>query len=795
MKNTEVSGEIPDPKRCIKTFVLLKYEAFQAALKNSRFVLNKKVALFWYSITFKISNCYINTRRCLEREIPHPSIFHFLIFILLAEISFFIVSVLKDACNTTISSEALSNLASSIGSVIGGSVAIVFTLSTFILQSTADLFSTQYLNEFINNKKEKFVFLSLVLLSIISFIISFISNSVISHHILFITLIFVVSCSFYLIYILYRDLRKMINPETTLIKIRSKAILDLQKIKKAFSRSAKFQELANSYNEEEKSYLVEVQYKSYPSWKDNILVYVKQLYEIALRLLVKNEIESSKLAIKFIHDIYLKHLEMRSGSFIKIPASTLPMVYTFDDQNFTTSILEYLESYSNRIIQENRKENIVHLLQIYRSIFAYSLDIVYAKNRTTDNNNPIAATILGYYEVFANKVIISSDINSIWELIKITKQIQKSILQKNDDPFLIERIDLVFEKISLHLNDNPEIEGRNIFAVEVVQAYLDRIILSWTKYAYDKIFWDRLFKNLKKHLILSLLMKLPYDTSLDNYLIDFEGWQGNLINSIFSTGNGQEQTDNLDRYISFLEQWSNFWLDFARDLGLHDNPLCIQVLNNIEENIRIINFIENRTEKNLDSIYGTQFNTLSWYFEKTKQVEKYHSIELVNLIGIIMREIIFNLENKRRQKITDNIIDLYINLVDNLFQKVEDSHGFSKPRVAVKLVPLGVVLCKYHHVSENKVITKINELNDKYLQENQQLWQKMREEIGKVCRPDQYEFCFEINELKDRIFSRSIVGLGIEGVLNNKITEEDWNTFINKIEYCKDIEFIKNSLF
>ncbi|MDD2496258.1 MAG: hypothetical protein PHE29_13840, partial [Tissierellia bacterium] len=266
----------------------------------------------------------------------------------------------------------------------------------------------------------------------------------------------------------------MINPETTLIKIRSKAILDLQKIKKAFSRSAKFQELANSYNEEEKSYLVEVQYKSYPSWKDNILVYVKQLYEIALRLLVKNEIESSKLAIKFIHDIYLKHLEMRSGSFIKIPASTLPMVYTFDDQNFTTSILEYLESYSNRIIQENRKENIVHLLQIYRSIFAYSLDIVYAKNRTTDNNNPIAATILGYYEVFANKVIISSDINSIWELIKITKQIQKSILQKNDDPFLIERIDLVFEKISLHLNDNPEIEGRNIFAVEVVQAYLDR---------------------------------------------------------------------------------------------------------------------------------------------------------------------------------------------------------------------------------------------------------------------------------------------------------------------------------
>jgi hypothetical protein len=56
-----------------------------------------------------------------------------------------------------------------LASIIGAAITIIFSFSTFVLQSTSELFSTQYLNKFLNNPKEKGVFFLLVLYLIISF--------------------------------------------------------------------------------------------------------------------------------------------------------------------------------------------------------------------------------------------------------------------------------------------------------------------------------------------------------------------------------------------------------------------------------------------------------------------------------------------------------------------------------------------------------------------------------------------------------------------------------------------------
>ena len=70
--------------------------------------------------------------------------------------------------NLTISKDILSNLAFATAGIVGASIAIIFSFSTFILQSTADLFSTQYLKRFIESPKEKIFFWLLVFLTITS---------------------------------------------------------------------------------------------------------------------------------------------------------------------------------------------------------------------------------------------------------------------------------------------------------------------------------------------------------------------------------------------------------------------------------------------------------------------------------------------------------------------------------------------------------------------------------------------------------------------------------------------------
>lgn len=796
MKLPEFAKNILNYKNKIQLIFVEKTRLFWSFLKSKSVLLLKNTILYLYKSFIGIKKIHNNTRQYLENGFMNSPFSRICIYILLALFSVFVANYLEKL-GVVISPDALSGLAASIGSVIGGTIAIVFTLSTFILQSTSDLFSTQYLNKFINNNSEKRVFLVLTIFSVLSFTISFITDFSIVHKQLFTILIFIVSCSFYLIYILYKDLRKMINPETTLAKIKDNAVKELRRIKKSFSLSAKLQGFIYSYNKDQKNIVMETQYKSYPVWKDNMLIYVKQLYEISLRLLAKNEIETTKLAIKFIHDIHQEHLKLRSGHFVKTPAFTLPIVYTFDDEGFTTSILEYLESYANRILQENRKENIQHLLQVYQSMLVNSLYVKFAETKTFDNTNPVATLVLGYYAGFVENIIATKDINSIWEMEKATKNIQQLILQKDNDAFLLETIDSILGKISKFFIENKDVQGRSSFTDELVQVLLNRIILSWDKYANDVIFWKRLFENLKKHLLVSsLLTQRTLDLSLSNILIHFRDWQTKLVNAIFEIKDEVERKKKLDNYLVFMQNWSDFLLDFSRDFGINANPLCLQTIFSVEQNTNIINFIEDKTKQKLDKLYKTQFNILSWYLHNTTTIDNHYSVELTNLLRFLLWEIVQNLENKIKPDLTNDIIDLYIIIVDGLFGKVKDDYGFDLPRVAVKLVPLGVVLSKYNHTFEQKVIDKINDLNNGYLKKHEEPWKEEIKKFGKkVTRPDEYQLCFEISELKDNVFSYNTVRFDIEQILNQNITEEQWQKFIDKIGYCKGIEYTKRSIF
>lgn len=769
-----------------KDFLILKVKK----IKEFQSVIFKKIKIFLCKLRVKTIG-FNNYTFFLKRNFLDKPIYRIIIYIILVFIAKLISDFLikLDIGNTP---DGLSGIATSIGSVIGGSIAIIFTISTFILQNTAEYFSTQYLNNFIENKSERRVFLILVILSISSFSISFIPDSNI-RGILFTFLIFSLLCSFYLIYILYKDSRKMINPETTLIKIRDKAIDDLRKTKKAFSLSAKIQDLTHSYDSNGKNMLMDTQYRVYSLWKENILIHVKQLFEISLRLLSKNEIESTKLAIKYIHDIYKEHLDLRSDNFVKIPANMLSMVYTFDDQGFTTSILEYFESYGNRIIQENRKENIYHFLSIYQSIFEHSLKIDFSKTKSFNSDNPIATMILGYYSNYVETIISTKDINYVWEMIKITENMQRNILSIKNDHFLLETIDRIFEKTSIYLYNNKNSQT-NTFIEKILEIYLNTIIISWNKYPHDTIFWKRIFEKFEKHLTIYLSNIEPLDLSLSNALINFRSWQINTINSIFEIENKEKKNDQLEKYIIFIKNWSNFLLSFSRNYGINNNPLALQIIMSVEDNTKVINSIEDRSGKKLDELYRTQFSILSWYFDKTETIEKDYSIELENLLRFLIWEILVNLKNKIKLELNTNIINLYVDIIENLFNKTKDTYGFGLPRATSKLIPLGVILNKYKHKSEQKIIDKINELNNKYLEKNKKAWEEEIKQFGKkVSRPDEYELCLEISDMGDEIFSSSHVRSDIKEILNKNITRKEWDNFISKISYCKDIKYTKTT--
>jgi len=744
--------------------------------KEKELTLKQKALLCFYKLRQLIYNDWFKTKNDLI-AFNDSFLFYFLIYC----IFLFLFNWALIKLNINIPDDRIYDLGFATAGIIGASIAIIFSFSTFILQSTADLFSTQYLNKFIQDKKEKWLFWLLVLLSIVSFLIPiFIKYFALQ------LLITILAVAFYLIYSLYRQLRTRINPETTLNKIRNDAINNLERVNRILKKHSGIQNKIFERKKEEESLALAVQYKSNQTWNLVTLENVKYLYEIGLRLLSKNEISSFNLTLEYIHDIYLRHLQLRDGHLIRVPASIWG-VYTFEDEGFTNRILEYLESISNRIIQEKRKENIYYLLSVYESLLSFSLNIKYAdKSFVTQGENPLLTLILAYYVGLIEKLIKSKETDWIWESIKSISKVSNFVLNKNYNYFVSTQLNQTINKISIAcLVDNNE-----TFLKEIGNIYFNQIRIGWNKYA-EEIFWRDLFEQLKKNMLALSTSGGRTSLSISDLFITFHTWQVTVINWIIDTKDEKEKKDNLDRFFNLLEKWSHFLLDFARDEGLEDKQIGLPIIQSIDNNIRIIYGIKGnfpKTKIDLGKLYKSQFYTLSWYFHKTEKVDSDFLFNLEQALEILLREISHNLKNNDFK--TDYPIELYIRLVKEHFDKADLGYGYNHPRIIKKLVYLGLFFHKYKKFSlEASILFEIDNLNKKYLELNKQFFE-MKQKEENLMGPTEFQFCKELYDLEEELFSyNSGMLMDIKYIISKEISRNEWNTFKQKISYCKGIEY------
>ncbi len=676
----------------------------------------------------------------------------------------------------------LRDLGFAIAGIIGASIAIIFSFSTFILQSTADLFSTQYLNKFIEDKKEKYIFWALVALTTGSFL-----TPIFIHHFVIEILVTVMFFAFLLIYLLYKELRKRINPETTLGKIRDDAFFQLENNHKILKKHANIQNKIYQYVDEQKDISLAIQYKSSPTWNVLALENVKYLYEIGLRLLSKNEINSFNVTLRYIHDIYIKHLSLRYEHIIRLPAD-LWGTYKFEDEGFTIKILEYIESISNRLIQDKRKENIYYLLNVYENLIANLVLFKYAdKNPSAQGENPILNLVLGYYLGLISKLVQTNERDWVWESIKSVSKVSDTTLKASYSHFNHNQLNQTIDEI---MRNCLSTSGQETFLKTLTNITFNQITIGWEKYSHNQIFWQDLFKTHKKSTI-ALALSPGINLSINELHMSFHVWLVNLINSIYQLEDVKKQSEFIDKYVDLLEKWSDYLLDLSRDVGLENKQLGLPIIQSVENNLRIINSIRVKHQVDLNKLYRTQFHVFSWYFHKTEVVEESFLFNLEQIQEFLLHEINSNLSEGIDSK---DSVSLYIRLVQQHFEKVSLGYGYNHPRVIEKLIPLGLLLTKYS-LDTDEVVKLIDALNKKYLELNKAYFD-LKDQGSNIMGPNRYQLCSEIHDLKGDIFSyNNGMAMGIKHLLKEEITAEVWDSFIEKITYCKGIEYKTVSRF
>ena len=258
----------------------------------------------------------------------------------------------------------------------------------------------------------------------------------------------------------------------------------------------------------------------------------------------------------------------------------------------------------------------------------------------------------------------------IWESIKSISNVSNFVLKKTDNYFIYSQISQIINKISISCFEKM----KDVFYSEIINIYFNQIKISWNRYEHNDILWKNLFEELKKSILLFSVIESNLDLSISNLLIDFQAWQVNIANWIIGMKEEKEKKENLDKFMLLLKRWSDFLLDFARDNGLQEKKVGLSIIQSVGNNINIIYGIKNKfSDIDLKKLYETQFNTLSWYFQKTDKVEKSTLFNLEQTLETLLKEISYNLKHGVFE--INELINLYVRLVEAHFEKVVSGNG------------------------------------------------------------------------------------------------------------------------
>lgn len=293
-------------------------------------------------------------------------------------------------------SDHLANYFVAIGAMVGGIIAIVFSISIFAQQSASDLSSSGYFEEYTRGWNEKLIYLLVVVISILFFGLGLIFNgkeigSEWKEISIYVSL-FLIGSVFVLIDAHYQSVSRKLSPLKAILFLEEKAIKFLNETHKDAQRISKI--LKAKQKEARVGLALAAAYNGYlqPHLK-NLDRQIENLFEISMKLSARQEIMTTNRGLTAIFDVLNNYLDVRKTSSVALLSSISFFTFESDSQSFLTKSFERLNNSGEKFIRDGKTENATHIVQIYRALAVKSSEIAFTERY---HENPIFNQITGY---------------------------------------------------------------------------------------------------------------------------------------------------------------------------------------------------------------------------------------------------------------------------------------------------------------------------------------------------------------------------------------------------------------
>lgn len=338
-----------------------------------------------------------------------------------------------------------------LGAMLAGVIAIIFSVSTFLIQNAASNFSAGFYETMVKDRLTNAIYIFIGVSSFIFFIFAFLSATDLVSNVSYQTWsvaisILILGITFPALYILLRRIRARINPFSGLILVRDQTIGHLGGLDKHANAVSKILSSSPDAKKEDAGLFKAQVYnanKTLLSEINNRLAYLFDFHDKALNA------KEKKLAlaiIDVISQIISKYLEIRSGSSLTFPTFPAGVLLAFqsDSQSFLTPNLERLVETGKQYMKSGDDTGASHVVSALGSL-CFVANNVKTVNRWDTGENSILSQCQGYLNQYLEEAIKIGSNEVLFQGSKWLSSLGVLVIDKNNNLGLSSIFDALFK--------------------------------------------------------------------------------------------------------------------------------------------------------------------------------------------------------------------------------------------------------------------------------------------------------------------------------------------------------------
>lgn len=703
----------------------------------------------------------------------------------------------------TIDRSILTTFFTSVGTIIAGILAVIFSFSLFSIQQAAERSTPTVLGTFAKDRVTLWIFVAIALSSVLVFTFSLAPIKQNLTALLILIAVFLFGSTFLLVNIQYRHVTRIINPTYQLNELYSSALKYLAYVDSYVNDMVEIGAIRPS-PDREKELAVETSrgllraglYIRLPQFLDQLDLQLREIFDIVHKFAHRQEYEVTDLGLTYAAKILAKLLLVRKDSTVHIPMGG--SVGT-DLDNFLTNTYERLSGVERVAIRNSDFELAKSVIRAMEFVALASTEIRPISGVYLDEN-PSTNLTLGYLSEMTTEAL-NADLFDVGIVAAVAlRRIGRASI--SGGMVTIYTIFSYLKKIAY-----VGVLKRRSFLVDYPLAGYAEICRSAVeaKYHAIQILMKRALDDVGE--IVTVVLPIVENGSMQGTL-DVGYYLGSFFDLSKSTAiayivprivqyANQDNLREQDRqalqslFFHVNEGLGRFYRDLSEIVGRTESHLLTYIHCNIEMIGDVVFELlpdprwKDR-KKELDDMLSWLLSFYWAAFKAHETIARHYYVQIVDKLSYFgMRAI-----KEGCDKVVSQCISSLFSVARDFIKKGKNGYGYTPPRIALEAIFIGILAKKLGREEiVEQVVEGLKGFHDDYMSDLVQQQYPSEEVKNKVVSDFEERLLIEMEELRKDLRTNQVhfIEAG-KGYLFEEVDEADIIVFENEVKTIIDSE-------